>query len=442
MSSNNTQLMKQSKAAGSDAVPRGYKMTDVGVTPKDWKVNRLGDMATRIGSGITPRGGARIYKNEGHPFVRSQNVGWGKLQLDELAFISDEIHHTFIASELSEGDVLLNITGASIGRSAVADERIAGGNVNQHVCEIRTDSRKLVPKYLNNYLLSKLGQCQIDSFQAGGNRQGLNYNQIRSFLIALPPLAEQRAIAAALSDVDSLIESLDKLIAKKRAIKQAAMQQLLTGKTRLPGFKGEWETKRMGEIGHCLRGVSYEGQADLSPFDTGSTIRLLRSNNIQSATIITNDLQFVDTARVSSQQIMQPNDILICMANGSKALVGKSGYFKVQDGYNYTFGAFMGCFRSDPQLVEPTFVYYLFQTGLYRNYISILLAGSSINNLKPNDIESMSFGLPEIAEQNAIAVVLNYMDTEIIALEQRRDKTKQIKQGMVQELLAGRIRLI
>ena len=121
-------------------------------------------------------------------------------------------------------------------------------NVNQHVSEIRTDPKRLDPYFLNSYLLSA-AQKQIDSFQAGGNRQGLNYSQIRSFLIPRPPLAEQRAIAEALSGVDGLLAALEALIAKKRAVKQAAMQQLLTGKSRLPEFSGMWETKRIGAEG-------------------------------------------------------------------------------------------------------------------------------------------------------------------------------------------------
>ena len=117
----------------------------------------LGDVAQKVGSGITPTGGERVYRSDGRPFVRSQNVGWGELKLDDIAFISDETHATFPATELRAGDVLLNITGASIGRCAVADGRLAGGNVNQHVCIIRTIPSALEPRYLSYYLLSEAG---------------------------------------------------------------------------------------------------------------------------------------------------------------------------------------------------------------------------------------------------------------------------------------------
>ncbi len=427
----------------TERIPEGYKKTKMGVIPDDWECVQLGDLAIRVGSGITPTGGERVYTSEGRPFIRSQNVGWGKLELDDLTFIPEHIHTTFTASEIKEGDVLLNITGASIGRSAVADKRIAGGNVNQHVCEIRLDQTKLEPLFVSSFLLSETGQRQIDSFQAGGNRQGLNYHQIRSFLIPLPPLPEQRAIAAALGDVDALLAALDTLIAKKRAVKTAAMQALLTGRVRLPGFSGEWVTRRLGEVGECLRGVSYKPDTDLFPSDSPFTIRLLRANNIQDDHLDLADLQFVNAERISEKQVLQSDDIVVCMANGSKDLVGKAAFFDLHDGHSYSFGAFMGCFRVfEKNYAYPIFVSYLFQTKRYRNEIEIILSGSSINNLKPSDIESIEFLFPSLREQRAIAAVLADMDAEIAALEARREKVRQIKQGMMQVLLTGKVRLV
>jgi type I restriction enzyme S subunit len=112
--------------------------------------------------------------------VRSQNIGWGKLRLDDMAYIDEPTHMTFPATEIRTGDVLLNITGASIGRSAVATDELEGGNVNQHVCEIRLKRDLMDPRYVNAFLLSRAGQDQIDMFQAGGNRQGLNFQQVGS----------------------------------------------------------------------------------------------------------------------------------------------------------------------------------------------------------------------------------------------------------------------
>jgi type I restriction enzyme S subunit len=176
-------------------------------------------------------------------------------------------------------------------------------------------------------------------------------------------------------------------------------------------------------------------------YDTATTKRLLRSNNIQGSFLTVNDVKYVNSQRVAAHQIMTQGDILICMANGSKALVGKAGRFHINDGCEYTFGAFMGCFRTVAGLADPEFVSYLFQTGQYQNCVGDLLAGSSINNLKPSSIESLELEFPSQAEQTSIAAVLSDIDAELTALEARRNKTRVIKQAMMQQLLSGKIRL-
>lgn len=193
----------------------------------EWKRQTLGPMTLKVGSGITPKGGQTAYKSAGYPFMRSQNVGWGELLLDDVAFIDDATHSGFLATEIKIDDVLLNITGASIGRSAVADNRIVGGNVSQHVCIIRVDKAEVIPGYLSQFLLGQQGQSQIDSFQAGGNRQGLNFEQIRSFQIPLPPmLEEQDRIAVLLSSVDTLIADQKNKTSELKAHRFGLMQQL------------------------------------------------------------------------------------------------------------------------------------------------------------------------------------------------------------------------
>ena len=192
-----------------------------------WETQELGPKTIKVGSGITPTGGDKNYKQTGRPFVRSQNVGWGCLLLDDIAFIDEDTHRSFSSTEIEALDVLLNITGASIGRSAVADARIAGGNVNQHVCILRVKPKELNPIFLNQYLISQKGQKQIDSFQAGGNRQGLNFAQIRTFSIPLPPsLNEQQRIAACLISHDDLIASQSDKLEALKTHKKGLMQQL------------------------------------------------------------------------------------------------------------------------------------------------------------------------------------------------------------------------
>lgn len=192
----------------------------------EWIIQPLDTMTSKVGSGITPSGGDKNYKKSGRPFIRSQNVGWGKLLLDDMEFIDEQTHSTFPGTQICRNDVLLNITGASIGRCAMADFKIEGGNVNQHVCIIRT-TNNLDPFYLSQYLNSKGGQCQIDSFQAGGNRQGLNFAQIRSFSIPLPPSEqEQKQIAEGLVAMDELIIEQEEKVESLKLHKKGLMQQL------------------------------------------------------------------------------------------------------------------------------------------------------------------------------------------------------------------------
>ena len=176
---------------------------------------------------MTPRGGKAVYKSEGHPFVRSQNVGLGHLILDDITYIDEYTHQRQKSTELQLDDVLLNITGASIGRSALVNQQIVGGNVNQHVCIIRAN-KKLIPSFLCYFLLSQYGQKQIESFQAGGNRQGLNFEQIRSIKIGLPSLEEQKKIADLLLLIEQRITTQNKIIEDLKKLKSAISKQVFT----------------------------------------------------------------------------------------------------------------------------------------------------------------------------------------------------------------------
>lgn len=217
-------LMQQLFPAEGEAVPRVRfgEFLEAG----EWKMEKLGEKTLKVGSGTTPKGGDKTYLKDGRPFVRSQNIGWGYLIYDNIAFIDEKTHQTHLSTQIKEGDILLNITGASIGRSAIADRKVNGGNVNQHVCIIRT-KEELSPLFANQYLLSQNGQKQIDSFQAGGNRQGLNFEQIRSFAIPLPPtIEEQQKIAKCLITFDDVILAENRKLDALNMQKKGLMQQI------------------------------------------------------------------------------------------------------------------------------------------------------------------------------------------------------------------------
>ena len=411
----------------------GYKQTEVGVIPEDWGVRQIIDVCDFI----VPGRNKPKFSNDTIPWITTPDLeDGGKVSESRLGLSVSRADANSVGSRVvPAGAVVMSCVG-ELGITAYAGRDIV---INQQL-------HAFIPSKLidGHFLLHAIRtrKSYLEGIATKTALPYLNKDNCNSIRLPFPPLQEQRAIATALSDTDALLAKLDEFIAKKRDLKQAAMQQLLTGQTRLPEFGGAWEVKRLGDVGNCLRGVTYQGDNDLWPHDTAHTKRLLRSNNVQNATVVITDIQYVNAERVSANQMLRANDILICMANGSKALVGKAGMFSVNDGYEYTFGAFMGCFRSNSVASNSAFMFFLFQTGRYRNYINNLLAGSSINNLSPSSIESLEFQIPPMLEQTAIAAVLSDMEAELAALEARRDKTRALKQGMMQELLTGRIRLL
>lgn len=421
-------------------ITKGYKLTEVGVIPEDWEVLPLGRLILSVeyGSAAKSNTTGRV------PVLRMGNLQGGKIDWNDLVYTDNELEIKKYALVL--GDVLFNRTNTIdlVGKTAIyKGERTA--IFAGYLIRINTEKALLDSAYLNYVLnaeFSRKHSAKVLSVAVG--QANINGQKLKSYPVPIPPTkAEQEAIAEALSDADALIESLEQLLAKKRKINQGAMQELLTGKKRLPGFSGEWEEVTLGELGSCHRGVSYNPGVDLSPFDTAATVRLLRSNNVQAAQIVFDDMQFVDSGRVSPVQHLQRHDILICMANGSRDLVGKAARFMGDEGFSYTFGAFMGCFRPNGQAADSGFVFYLFQTEKYRSHIAILLAGSSINNLTPSSVAALVIHFPaDKTEQTAIATVLSDMDAEIAALEEKLAKARSLKQGMMQELLTGRIRLV
>ncbi|MFZ4547586.1 MAG: restriction endonuclease subunit S [Bacteroidales bacterium] len=414
----------------------GYKKTEVGVIPEDWYVILLEDLASKIGSGITPTGGETVYKTDGRPFVRSQNIGWGRLLLDDIAFIDDEIHQTFPNTEIRLNDVFLNISGASIGRSSYADQRLVGGNVNQHVCIIRTINESLNPVYLNLFLLSKNGQKQIDSFQSGGNRQGLNIGQIKTFQIPIPNRIEQTAIATTLSDTDALINSLEKLIAKKRNIKQGAMQNLLQP-------KDGWEVKKLGEIiinfqnGYGFSAIGYVKSG--IPIITMAQIGLDGSFNLDEKKV--NYWNPSDFSALKNFHI-KDGDLIIAMTDVTpeKNLIGRMAI--VQSKQTLLLNQRVGLLRLDASKVNA----YLLKTlSNMRSWRTYCIGSASLGvqaNIGTKDILNGEIMLPKIDEQNNIATVLSDMDAEIAALETKLEKYRNIKLGMMQNLLTGKIRLV
>ncbi len=204
----------------------------IGTIPADWEVVRLGDGVTHVGSGVTPRGGKTVYTESGVPFLRSQNVYFDGLSLKDVVYISSEVDDSMRRSRVRPGDVLLNITGASIGRCTIAPMDLGPANVNQHVCIIRT-TEGFNPRFVWKWLSAPRSQREIDEIQTGQSRQGLNYQQVRQLTVARPSRPEQDSIVEMLGGLDLTLKAVRQERDGLQSLKTSTADALLTGRARV-----------------------------------------------------------------------------------------------------------------------------------------------------------------------------------------------------------------
>lgn len=410
----------------------GYKKVRNYLIPNEWDLIKLGDISTKVGSGKTPRGGEAVYQKSGIPFIRSQNVLNNRLELNGISYISESIHDEMKSTKVIPNDVLLNITGASIGRCCIVPDSFKEGNLNQHVCIIRTKDT-LDRNYLVNILLSPIGQNQIMNNQAGGNREGLNFDQIRKFDIPLPPLKEQQKIASILSTWDKAIELKEKLIEQKKEQKKGLMQKLLTGEVRLPGFDGRWQQVRLGKLTKLQGGYAFKSAEFVQ-----QGIPIIRISNIDPEITDTNqDFVYYDEIGISDSFKVNYGDILIAM---SGATTGKVGLYKKREiAYlNQRVGKFV---ILDKSKLDYSFLYHLIMSSMFKLQLKEELATGAQPNISSRQIENFKFKIPSLDEQKKISKTLNQIDRSINLQEKEIALLKHQKQGLMQLLLTGKVRV-
>lgn len=397
----------------------GYKHSDLGEIPIDWRVESLGNLADFVTSGS--RGWAQFYSDYGALFIRSQNVRDGQLRFDDIQYVSPPSGAEGNRTKIELNDLLITITGNSVGNVAIVDQVFDEAYISQHVGLVRLkDPTK--GEYICRYLSpNSPGNFQIAGSQSGQSKPGLNLQNLKDFLIAQPPSsAELHAITSALSDVDALLATLDQTIGKKRVLKQAAMQQLVTGKTRLPGFKGVWEVKSLGDLAEIVMGQS-PSSSNYNSIGNGLPL-------IQGNADITNRLAI---KRIFTSQITKrgrTGDVLMSV----RAPVGEVS----RTMFDVCLGRGVCAIRYSNDFLYHTLVF-LEPTWARHS------KGSTFDSVNSEDVKSVEIRVPvEEAEQVAIASILSDIDTEIAALETRRDKTRNIKQAMMYELLTGKTRLV
>ena len=384
----------------------GYKQTELGSIPVDWETKELRELSPGQSVGLVVNPSTYVIESGTVPMLVGSNIDANKISWKDARRISTESSQMLPASRLNAGD-LVTVRVGEPGITAVVPQELDGCNCASIMIVRRHD--EFSSEWLSYAMNSRAGLAQIENVQYGTAQKQFNISDAIKFIYATPPLPEQRAIAAALSDTDELIAGLEALVAKKRAIKQGAMQQLLTGRKRLPGFTGEWEEKRLGDVlrvrhGRSQHAVSHpEGQFPI--FASGGEI-----------------------GRATEFLYDSPS-----------VLIGRKGTIDEPRYADTPFWTVDTLFYTEISVVyDVKFVFFIFCTVNWLNYNE----ASGVPSLNARVIENIEVSIPSLSEQQAIAAVLSDMDAEIESLEGQLGKTRALKQGMMQELLTGRIRLV
>jgi type I restriction enzyme, S subunit len=396
----------------SSEVRAGYRQTEVGVIPQDWEVVVLADVA-KVKSGIAKNSNISVSNPVSVSYLRVANVQDGYLNLAEMSQI--QVSQSDVTRyEVLHGDVLMNEGGDldKLGRGSMWQGELSPCVHQNHVFVVRCGP-SLEPSFLN--IWTGTNQARRYFLVAGKqttNLASINKTALGQLPVALPSAPEQRAIATALSDVDALLAKLEQLIDKKRDLKQAAMQQLLTGKTRLPGFSGEWAVKRLGDFVEIRKG------------------QLITEKNA-----VAGEIPVIAGGKKPSYFHNQANRL------GKTIAISASG---ASAGYVSFFDT--PIFASDCSTIADSELYCVeyvyFQLLLKQETVYKAQTGGAQPHIHAVDLIPLEVGVCSIKEQTAIATVLSDMDADLTALETRRDKTRALKQGMMQVLLTGQIRLV
>ena len=377
----------------------------------EWKIVKVGTITTKVGSGVTPRGGETIYRSQGHPFVRSQNVGWGRLLLNDIAYIDEETHKKQLNTALEQNDVLLNITGASIGRCAIVNEMIVNGNVNQHVCIIRSNGA-VDSEFLCNYLLSNYGQKQIDSFQAGGNRQGLNFEQIKSIRISIPTLDEQKHIAKLLCAINQRIETQNKIIEDLKKLRSAIAEALFcTPKESMPAkrlspYSKEWKLVKLSDICQRIQ-TKNKGRQCRQVLTIAAQYGLVNQEDFFNKTVASENLE--------GYYLLQKGDFAY-----NKSYSGDYTWGAIKRLERYEQGVLSPlyiCFRPDTAKVDGDYLAHYFESKKWHKGIADIAGEGARNhgllNISVIDFFNTIHRMPDLDEQKNIAQVINSLSSKL-----------------------------
>jgi type I restriction enzyme S subunit len=383
------------------------------VVPTDWKEVRLGEIC-EIYQPTTI--GGKDLKESGEFIVYGANGPIGRY---------DRFNH-------EESEVTVTCRGATCGTVNVTPPRVW---ITGNAMVVRPRAQTL-SKLMLKYILQALDYSEVITGAAQPQITGAGLSPCQ---ILVPPLKEQEVIAEALSDADAAIESLDDLIVKRRDVKQAAMQQLLTGRTRLPGFTANWEEVRLGDLGSTFGGLTGKSSKD---FGEGNS-RYVTFMNVMLNVVLNN--QGTEKVRIGNgerQSQLLEGDVIFNGSSETPEEVGFGSAVPIELSGLYLNSFCFGFRRKDLKSLDPKFFAYLTRSPLGRDIIRPMAQGSTRYNIAKTNLLNGRFPLPPLEEQEAIAEALTVMDDELEALTEQVSKLRMVKEGMMQDLLTGKVRLV
>lgn len=408
----------------------GFKNTEIGVIPEDWDVVKVGNCLSRNPDyGINA---AAVPYNSNLPvYLRITDITddgyYSKKNIVSVNSISS------ISYYLQDGDLVFARTGASVGKTYLYNSRDGRLVFAGFLIRVKANPEILLPSYLKYFTQTKVYWNWIAANSMRTGQPGINGNEFKDLLISLPPtLAEQTAIATALNDADALISSLEKLIAKKKAIKQGAMQELLKPKE-------GWDLITVEKLGKPYGGLSGKSKND---FDSGNCPYIPFMNVMSNPIIDKSFLRYVKIGSSENQNKAMKGDIFF---NGSSETPEELGMCSVllEDIPNLYLNSFCFGFRLNKELgTDGLYLAYYFRSSFGRRIFTFLAQGATRHNLSKANFNKIEFQLPKPLEQKRISEIIRDMDNEISEFETKLEKQKQLKQGMMQSLLTGKIRLV
>lgn len=417
-------------------VKQGYKLTEVGVIPEDWEVTTVGSVAN-ISSGGTPSRKNLDFWNGDIPWITTTQIDFNEIYSAEQ-YITKTGLQASAAKWYPKGTILMAMYGQGKTRGKTAILGI-GATINQ-ACAAISVSNKVYNKFLSYCLISNYEK--IRELSNSGGQENLNSKIVKSITTPLPPtLPEQTAIANALSNADAYINSLEQLIAKKQQLKQGTMQQLLTGKKRLEGFSGEWEEKFLKLI--CWY---QEGPGVRKYQFTSSGVKLLNGTNISNASInLESTDKFINTTEAFgsySHFLAHEGDLVIASSGVTIERFHEKIAFIKSEHLPLCMNTSTIRFKPDSLMLLKEYLFYFLSSKDFKIQISEQATGSAQLNFGPSHLDKIIINIPSLPEQTAIANILTNMDNDIQELQNKLTKAKHIKQGMMQELLTGKTRLV